>query len=194
MKKIGILSGTFDPVHIGHIESALVARGALGVEKVLLFIEKSPYQKNGIADYEHRFNMLKAATAEFPTLIPVKTSKEHITTKSTNTYLAKHYKGYKPVLIIGSDMLEKIESWEDFNELIKSMEIAVVLRNLKDQKKIETKSKQLHEEFGAIIHILPPVWSDASSSKVKKDIEENKTSELIHKNVLHYILERKLYR
>lgn len=194
MKKIGILSGTFDPVHIGHIESALVARGALGVEKVLLFIEKSPHQKTNIADYKDRYKMLELATAEFPTLIPLKTKTEHITTKSTATYLAKNYKGYKPVLIIGSDMLDKLETWEDFDQLIKSMEIAVVLRNLKDQKKIEAKSKKLHEDFGATVHILPPVWSDASSSKVKQDIKENKTSELIHKNVLHYILERKLYR
>lgn len=194
MHKIGVLSGTFDPVHIGHIESALVARGALGLEKVLFFIEKSPLAKNGVADYKKRFTMLELATEQFPTLIPTKTRYEHITTKNTLAFLGKNYADYTPVLIIGSDMLEKIETWEDFETLSKKFEIAVVLRNLKEQKKIEKLSKKMHDKHSSLtIHILPPVWSEASSSKVKEDIKKNKTSELIHKDVLHYILKNKLY-
>lgn len=194
MSKIGILSGTFDPVHIGHVESALVARGALGLEKVIFMIEKSPHQKVGVANHSDRFTMLELATKEFPTLVPVKMRADNITTNVTLTFLKKHYKDYKPVLIIGSDMLSKIEKWQDFDVLIGSMEIAVVLRNLKEEAAVEKKAASIRDQYKeCIIHILPPVWSDASSSIVKHDIKKNKTSDLIHKDVLHYIMQNNLY-
>ena len=62
-EKIGILGGTFDPVHVGHLMDAGAARHQLGLDRVLVVPARDPWQKQGrvIAPAEQRLEMLVAA-------------------------------------------------------------------------------------------------------------------------------------
>ena len=62
-EKIGILGGTFDPVHVGHLMDATAARHQLGLDRVMLVPAGDPWQKRGsvVAPAEVRFEMLEAA-------------------------------------------------------------------------------------------------------------------------------------
>lgn len=194
MKKIGIFSGSFDPVHIGHVETALVARAALELEKVLIFVEKNPQHKKIKTPYNDRLSMLQLALGDYQSIQAVESDQKSITIKGTLAYLSQHYPEYKPVLIIGSDMLEYIESWTDSDELFKQMDIAVVLRSLDDQKATDKqvqKLKSAHAETE--FTVLPPVWSPVSSSQVKKDLANSNTTDSLHKDVISYITKNKLY-
>lgn len=194
MKKIGIFSGSFDPVHIGHVETALVARAALELEKVLIFAEKNPQHKKIKTPYNDRLSMLQLALGDYQSIQVVESDQKTITVKDTLAYLSQQYPEYKPVLIIGSDMLEYIESWTDSDQLFNQMDIAVVLRTLDDQKSVYKQIKKLESTHSETdFTILPPVWSPVSSSQVKKDLANNNTSDSLHKDVISYILKNKLY-
>src|SRR5271169_3842537 len=64
--RIGVLGGTFDPVHVGHLVAAMRAREALGLDRVLLVVANVPWQKAGtrpVTPAEDRFLMVQAAVA-----------------------------------------------------------------------------------------------------------------------------------
>ncbi|HOV69445.1 MAG TPA: adenylyltransferase/cytidyltransferase family protein, partial [Clostridia bacterium] len=66
-KKIGILGGTFDPIHNGHLEMALGSIAEFGLEIVLLIPSFRPPHKKEIqvTEYSHRYNMCKIACKQF---------------------------------------------------------------------------------------------------------------------------------
>src|SRR5581483_3364510 len=68
MKRIGIYSGVFDPVHAGHIGFALQAVERAGLDKVYFLPERRPYHKQGVEHFGHRVAMLKRATRPHPAL------------------------------------------------------------------------------------------------------------------------------
>jgi cytidyltransferase-like protein len=65
-ERLGVLGGTFDPIHVGHIAAAVNARHDLGLDRVLLVVANTPWQKAGsraITSAEDRFAMVEAAVA-----------------------------------------------------------------------------------------------------------------------------------
>ncbi len=68
MKKVGILAGTFDPIHIGHIAFALRAIEKAQLDKVILLPEREPRRKRNVTDFNHRLSMLKLSVKSFELL------------------------------------------------------------------------------------------------------------------------------
>ena len=59
--RIGLLGGTFNPIHFGHIEIAKASINLLKLDKLIFIPAGNPWQKNDFISFEHRFNMLKLA-------------------------------------------------------------------------------------------------------------------------------------
>ncbi len=193
-KRIGIFSGTFDPIHVGHLEACLVAKGALELDEVLVMIEGKPYQKNDVTDYSHRKKMVELALTDFKSIKLFEAQGDNITFVTTAKLLKKNYQKATEVIIIGSDMLDKIITWPGFDSWANSQELAIILRSNEEQKKVTQKQKDLSKNFPKLkIHILPAVWSPVSSSTVKQQISKTGHCDLIHRNVMQYIKQNKLY-
>ncbi len=190
-KRIGLFSGTFDPIHVGHIEVCLVALGACELDEVLVMIEKNPHRKEKVTDYAHRKAMTDAALHDFKTIKRFDSPHNNITFENTLPTLANTYNNAQFCLIVGSDMLEHLGDWPGADAWLARLELCVVLRDNTQKSKV---TKQLEQLTPKNYKILPAVWSPVSSSIVKNDIRQNGLSDLVHNNTMNYIKKHRLYR
>jgi len=194
MHRVGVFSGTFDPVHRGHIEACVVALGVLTLDTVLILIEKQPRRKTGVAGFIDRANMIELATTDYPSLRLVDFESDHITTQNTLKYLQDNFAGGEYWYILGSDMLRHIEDWEEHEKLFKNMNICVVLRDNDDLKKIKKQIEKLQDKYPATeFVILPSVWSPISSSIAKEKLLKGELLTALDPAVQEYIKKHKLY-
>lgn len=194
MNKIGVFSGTFDPIHKGHLEACLVAKGALSLVAVLLFIEKNPLRKQKITSYRNRAEMLDLAIKDYSSFRHVDFSSDNITTPLILNYLQQNYPSATYYYIFGSDMIEHMHSWKDIDKLITNFHLCIVLRNNHDEQRVKQNLKKLQSAHHDVRYtILPSVWSMVSSSTVKQEIGKNGYSANTPKQVNEYIVRHKLY-
>lgn len=192
--RIGVFSGTFDPVHRGHIESCVVALGALELQIVLLLIEKKPRRKRDVASVMDRANMLELAISDFPSLRIVDLETDNITTDDTLAYLNQHFPETEYWYIVGSDMLRHIEDWPDHDRLLQSMHLCVVLRDNAEQVAVENHVQQLQKAYpDTKFFILPSVWSPISSSQAKAGLQKGEVVTGVDPAVQEYIKRHQLY-
>jgi nicotinate (nicotinamide) nucleotide adenylyltransferase len=193
-QRIGVFSGTFDPVHRGHVESCVVALGALTLDTVLILIEKEPRRKAGVAELRDRANMLELATMDFPSLQLVDLETKNITTKDTLNYLHQRFPGSEYWYIVGSDMLGHMTEWPGHEQIFEAMHLCVVLRDndeLPTVKQHVTNLKDKHPDTQFVI--LPSVWSPVSSSKVKESLRNGVITTGVDPAVQEYIHKHQLY-
>lgn len=193
-KRVGVFSGTFDPVHRGHVESCVVALGILSLDIVLILIEKQPRQKTGVAEFIDRANMVELAVSDFPSLRLVDLDEDNITTKNTLKYLRRNFPGGEYWYIVGSDMLRQIENWPDNDKLFKSMNICVVLRDNAELKAVKKQIAALQKQYPETKFVsLPSVWSPVSSSTVKQSLKRDEVNTGLNPAVHEYIRRHQLY-
>lgn len=194
MKRIGIFSGTFDPVHIGHIEACLVSRAACELDEVLLMIEKTPKRKKDVTGYKHRKAMVELAVKDFTSINLEQTSEENITFEKTGKQLESKHKGATLVMIMGSDMLDHLQDWPGLEDWLANHELCVVLRENKDKAAANKSLDALHTKYANLkASVVPAVWSPVSSASIKQTIKKEGGSEQIHRDVMDYIRSHKLY-
>ena len=132
--RIGVFGGTFDPVHVGHLAAAVNVRHALGLERVLLVVANIPWQKAGersVTAAEDRFAVVEAATAG---LDGVEASRMEIDrggpsyTVDTLEELAALHPGTELFLVVGSDVVAELGTWERAGDLSRLATLVAVAR------------------------------------------------------------------
>jgi nicotinate-nucleotide adenylyltransferase len=131
-EKIGILGGTFDPVHVGHLMDATAARHQLALDRVLLIPAGDPWQKRGsvVAPAEARFEMLAAALDGAAGLEASRLEVDRdgpTYTVDTVEHLAAPDR--ELVLVMGSDVAATLDSWHRVDDLRKLVTLAIVDRD-----------------------------------------------------------------
>jgi nicotinate-nucleotide adenylyltransferase len=132
--KLGVLGGTFDPVHVGHLVAAVNARHALELDRVLLVVANVPWQKAGaraVTPAPDRLAMVQAAVddvdrVEASDLEIVRGGESY--TVDTLRELRALYPGADLYLIVGADLVGELDSWERSDELRELASLAVVSR------------------------------------------------------------------
>ena len=129
MKRTGILGGTFDPIHFGHIRPALEVKQALKLDKIWLMPNHIPPHKNrDITATEHRLKMVKLVCDEYDEFelcdIEVKrdTPSYTVTTLQELTYL---YPEIQFTFLMGMDSLLSLNKWYQWQKLFELCDIAV---------------------------------------------------------------------
>jgi nicotinate-nucleotide adenylyltransferase len=131
-EKIGILGGTFDPVHVGHLMDAAAARHQLGLDRMLVVPARDPWQKHGsvIAPAEVRFEMLVAA---LDGAVGLEASRLELDrngpTYTIDTVEELAAPGRELVLVMGSDVAATLQSWHRVDELRELVTLAIVDRD-----------------------------------------------------------------
>ena len=121
-QRIGILGGTFDPIHCGHIRMGLSVLDAGYVDSLLVMPSGNPPHKSCIVSAEDRWKMVVAACACDERLIPSRLELDRagrIYTFDTLTALKREYPKAELSYIIGSDTLMQLRSWYRSDEVIK---------------------------------------------------------------------------
>lgn len=129
---IGILGGTFDPVHFGHLRPALEVREALGLEEIRLIpCHLPPHRPAPVASPQQRLAMLRAAIAGHDGFV-IDERELHRDGPSwtLDTLLSLHtdIKGRDLCLLVGMDAFRGLASWHRWHELIDHCHMVVMTR------------------------------------------------------------------
>lgn len=132
-RRIGVLGGTFDPIHRGHVELGLAAQSALGLERVFLVpTHTPPHRPQPVASTYHRFAMVALTVAGRTGWLAEDVELRHDTPSYTSLTLQRfHERGYDPLelfFLIGADAFVEIGGWRDFPDILNRAHFAVVSR------------------------------------------------------------------
>ncbi len=201
-ERIGILGGTFDPIHMGHLMMAEQAAAFAGLQKVLLMPSGHSYFKDDRSDAvsapEHRLAMTKLAAR----LSPVFEAEAIEVCRSGNTYtcetlplLEEKYPGAELYLIVGADTLLSIRNWKNPEIVFDKCRILAAVRpdQISDEMLV-CEMKRLEDEFEAKTELLPIVPNGISSSLIRTLCSEKKSIRfLVPQPVEEYIRANGLY-
>lgn len=131
--KVGILGGTFDPIHEGHLTAAAVVTRALSLDRVVLLPSRTPPHRamEPRASIYHRFAMTALAAAERELIVSDLELRRDGPSYTATTLEALHGEGFQPsqlYFITGSDAFAEVETWFDYPRLLSLANFAVVSR------------------------------------------------------------------
>jgi nicotinate-nucleotide adenylyltransferase len=133
VERLGILGGTFDPVHVAHLAAAAAARDQHGLARVLVVVAGDPRQKRGrvCAPAEARYEMVAAAIDGVEGIevsrLEIDRSGPTYTIDSVET-LRREAPSRELFLIVGRDVAASIETWHRADELRAAVTLAIVDR------------------------------------------------------------------
>ena len=195
--KTGILGGTFNPPHNGHLSAAMRARSTLGLDQVLFIPTNIPPHKQlpaGSATTEQRCEMVRRMTAPYPwaSFSDIEVSRGG-PSYTVDTLRALHACGYDDLtLIVGTDMLLSFDRvWRAPDEIARLAALAVVARGADDREALAQKADMLHRTFGAQITLVEGPVLEVSSTELR---ETGDFARLTPPEVAEYILENRLYQ
>lgn len=119
-RRIGVMGGTFDPIHHGHLVAASEVASSFELDEVVFVPTGFPWQKDGVTEGEHRYLMTVIATASNPSFRVSRVDLDRsgpTYTVDTLRELQKIYSSDKLFFISGADAIEQIFSWKDVSEL-----------------------------------------------------------------------------
>jgi nicotinate-nucleotide adenylyltransferase len=129
--RIGLLGGTFDPPHVGHLEAAQRCRAQLGLERVLLVVANDPWQKapvRAVTPAEDRFAMVQAAAEGHPGIEASRIEIDRGGPSFTIDTVEALQGCGELFVIVGADLLPTLFTWERAEDLRRAVTLAVVTR------------------------------------------------------------------
>ncbi len=190
MKKIGLLGGTFDPIHIGHLLMARAALETLRLDQVVFIPSCVPPHKKvpTLFSAKDRLKMVRLATRENPQF---KVSDFEIRKggKSYSVDTVRHFreKSQQPrqlFFIVGGDAIKELDKWKDIDQLKKMCSFVSV--NRPGYPRGEEKLKY---------HAVTMNGIEMSSTEIRKRILQKKSIQyLVPDAVLRYIRDNNLYK
>ena len=187
-KKIGILGGTFDPAHRGHVKISLEAKKRYGINKIIWAItKKNPYKSKSEYSLNERIKFAKKINSK-NRFIKVKCYENII--KSNRTidlikYIKRKNKNTKIYFIMGADNLRSFHKWKNYKQILQDYSIYVYPR---PNIEVGHQHKNIH-----IIQDVPQI--EISASFIRKSIKEGKNvSYLMPEKAWKYIDEMNFYK
>jgi len=199
MQKIGIMGGTFNPVHAGHLLLAEWAMDEAGLDEVWLIPTGISYMKVGqkIPAGEERLHMLKLAAEDNPRLRCLDTEikrQGYTYTYETLELLKKEHPDKEFYFIVGADCLFAIKTWKSPERILNSCTLIAAARNGSPLEEMEKERQSLLEKYGGKIMLMPFVSISLTSTEIRERIMEGKSVRyLVPEKTLSYIKEKGLY-
>ncbi|MCQ2496701.1 MAG: nicotinate-nucleotide adenylyltransferase [Lachnospiraceae bacterium] len=210
MIKIGIMGGTFNPIHVSHVMLGAQAKNLFGLDKVLFMPSKNPPHKDGsglISDLD-RANMVKLAIEgnEGLEFSDFEYKREGLTyTSDTLDLLTRENPDVKYYFIIGGDSIAYFDKWHLPAEILSKSALLVTQRADMSREETFSQIKRIRDLFsytnedGSLyipeIHYLTAPAMDLSSSAIRCAVACGiPISGMVSKNVEEYILSHSLYK
>ena len=198
--RIGLIGGTFDPIHNGHLLLAENSRKVFNLDKIIFMPAGIPPHKRDkhISSNVHRYNMTLLAinSNENFFLSDMELKKEGVSfTIDTIKYLKSNYRDSEIYFILGSDSLFQIDTWKDYEELLTLCNFIVVARPHYNNEKLRNLVDNLNNLYNSSIHIVEGPVLDISSSEIRDRVRKGLSiSYLVPKPVEEYIYKHGLYK
>ncbi len=132
-RRIGVFGGTFDPIHLGHLEVAESVRDALDLDRMLVVVANHPWQKQDrpLTPAEDRYAMVVAALADRPGLeasrVELDRGGPSYTVDTVRALLADEPDA-EVVVVVGADVVAALDTWHEHEALRDLVTLAVVDR------------------------------------------------------------------
>lgn len=200
-KKIGIMGGTFDPIHYGHLVLAEQVRTEYKLDSVCFIPAGSPPHKqdSGVTSSDERFYMtlLATITNEHFSVSSIEIDSDEISyTIKTIKALKKEF-GEETELcfITGADAIYDIETWNSYEELLRITRFIAATRPGIDLERLNEKIIDLNKKYGADIDLIKVPALAISSTDIRNRVMAGKSIRyLIPDAVEDYIYKRDLYK
>ena len=172
MRKVGIMGGTFDPIHIGHLILGENAYLQFGLDKVVFMPSGNPPHKkdrDGGTDLQ-RMDMVKLAIASNThfEISDIEMNEDGYTyTYRTLERLVKEHPDTEYYFIIGADSLFYFDSWKNPQRIADACTLVVATRNHTSDEKLDEKIEFVRKLFNAKIEKLDTENIDCSSSQIR---------------------------
>ncbi len=207
--RIGLLGGTFNPIHVGHLALARAARVALQLDAVRLIPTGQPWQKGpGITPATHRLAMTQLAARAEPWLSvdnrEVLRSGLTYTVDTLAELRAQEGSAAALILLLGSDQLRNLATWYRYERLLELAHIAVTQRGLSSLTDLPSAVEALvqrhgrdalpDEPCGSIVFFRMPAVPVSATVLRQQLAAGERPIELLPEGVLDYIDRHGLYR
>jgi nicotinate-nucleotide adenylyltransferase len=214
--RVGLLGGTFDPIHLGHLHAAEVAARRFGLDPVLVIPSYAPPHKDRRtgAPAEDRFRMVELACAGRPGLAPSRIEVEARGTSYSIITLEKVrrlHPSARLFFVVGADAFRDIETWRDYERVLEECRWIVTdrpgtrLAGLRDilGGRLRDRMRELRPGEAATEEVLESAWIfllpidalDISATEVRRRVRAGESiAGLVPEAVAAYIRSRSLYR
>lgn len=199
--KIGIMGGTFDPIHIGHLLLGQFAYDDFGLDEIWFLPNGNPPHKQteeGKEALTHRIEMVRLAIQDksyFKLCLHEAKETEHSYTYKTLQELNKLYPDHEFYFILGADSLFEIENWKYFREIFPSCTILAAMRDDKNAEEMLAQISYLTEHYDAKVELLRAPLLEISSTAIRDRAFRNlSVYYLVPDTVAEYIQKNALYQ
>ena len=199
-KKVGIMGGTFDPIHYGHLMLAQNALDTFSLDEILFVPSGTPWLKEStkVLSKNKRVSMTGMAIEDNPdfALSTIEIDREgNSYSYETIEELKKEQPDTDFYFIMGADSLLEIERWKHPDRLMADCTLLVAVRDDCDREGLEKQISYLTDKYQADIRILPANRMDISSTKIRQMIREGKSVRyMLPDQVIRFIEKNHLYR
>lgn len=199
MKKKCIFGGTFDPIHIGHLNVAYEAMYQKDICEIIFLPAAIPPHKvkKNISPSNHRINMIKLSLNDEPNFIidtyEIDKGGVNYTYQTVERFLNKE-ENIEWYFLMGGDSLLEFSTWKNIEFILKNVNLLVYPRGEEEIKGLMDIRKGILKEIKGNIELLKVPRLDISSTDIRKLIGEGKKTPLITNETYEYIKENKLYR
>jgi nicotinate-nucleotide adenylyltransferase len=211
-RRLGVLGGTFDPIHFGHLDAAEAARASLELDEVLFIPAHDPPHKAAEphASGFHRFALVALAIQEWPgyRASDMELGREG-TSYTVDTLRALHACGWSPskvFFIVGADAFAEIATWREFPAVLDFAQFAVIARpgvsledalartpDLASRVRVPA-SRAWTDEDGTAIYLVEARTRDVSSTVIRARLAQRKAiDDLVPAPVARHIIAHHLY-
>ena len=171
-RRIGIMGGTFNPIHYAHLLLAESAREQYHLDRVIFIPTGFPYMKDttNLPSGELRYQLVKIAIRDNPyfTCSRIEIDRPGNTyTADTLRELHKMYPGDHLFFIMGADSVMDIEKWHKVQDVFNSTTILAAVRHRVDAEQLNARKQALSEKYGADIELLEYGRMDISSTVIR---------------------------
>lgn len=195
-KRVGIMGGTFNPIHYGHLRLAQEAQEQVLLDKILFMPSGRSYMKKNVLDTQKRVEMTALAIKQYSKfeLSLIEAQKTGNTyTCDTLQYLTRTNSDTQYYFIIGADSLFQIEQWKSPEQIFQFAILICAIRDDYDFDTIRKKGEALAESGADIIYLNTPKW-DISSTDIRAKVKSRISIRgLVPPEVALYIEQEHLY-
>ncbi len=199
-EKIGILGGTFDPVHLGHLIIAEEVRSNLGLDKILFVPAGVPWMREneGVSAGKHRLNMVDLAVKSNPHFqsSSIEIDRQGVTYTADTLETLREDLDHEVELsfIMGMDVLEKFHLWKSPETVVELCSLVIVNRPGNQAVDVNEVVKK-YPEAGAKLRIINVPRMEISSSEIRERVRQEKSLKyLVSEEVIEYIDQNNLYK
>lgn len=203
-QKIGIMGGTFNPIHNGHLVTAQEALSQFNLDRVVFIPTGNPPHKTKqeIADSEDRYIMTVIATSSnsnfFVSRMEIDRKKKSYTIDTVRQLKKKYGGGSSLYFVTGADAILEILTWKNTDEIISLCKFIAATRPGYDMTRIEDLRKKLFssdEESYRKIYIMEIPALSISSTDIRNRLKSGRPIDyLVPEGVCNYILKHGLYK